>query len=502
MLRDLPEGTVLLSRMTRVEVYPTGALIERQASVKLEEGRHRLVLPALPESVDPAALYISGFGADASAGSTFVEAGTLVEARPKHLVELEQRLAKAERQQRTLTDREAVLGKRLELLVANSVSLGGGPRLAPEQLTALLDRAEAELTGLHARIAEVQQQSAELEPEVTALREQHQALLAELQRPVKHVVVEVTTRRATELPLVVRYYVGGPTWEPRHVARWNPREDKLTLETYAWVVQRTGESWEEVQLVVAAARAERGLRAPSGHALLVQLQKGHERVAGQAHRLRELATSPARGFGQQARRFTLKDKASVLSGQRGQRVLLETLTLTAEARRVAIPRVAPGVYLELALRNPRLTSLLAGAVALFHGSDYVGTASLPAVLPGEQVVLPFGPDPEVHIERRLAGREATQRGRTQKIAYRLEYTLRSGLGRPARVVVKEQLPTSRDRLVRVTTTADELGSSKGGRDEPAGTRIWTVTVPPGGEEAWTLGYSVSAPVGRRVAGID
>ena len=119
MLRNLPEGQVVDSKITHVEVYPSGALIERVGTVNLDSGEHRLVIPGLPNAIQAKSLYISGFSKDATAGSTFLESGTLVEFRPAELVKLEGELQALEEEEMELTSLEAALKSRKELMMLN-----------------------------------------------------------------------------------------------------------------------------------------------------------------------------------------------------------------------------------------------------------------------------------------------------------------------------------------------------------------------------------------------
>lgn len=501
LLRNLPDGTLVQTRITRVEIYPGGALIERSAEVELPPGESRLVVPALPDAIQATSLQIAGFGKEAVAGSTFLEAGTLVEARPKELVELEQALSQLEGEDRQLAAREAALHQRKDLLAGIVAKLSvSGPGVA--EVVRALDLVQQESLRIDAELAKLDADRQKLTPRLEAVRQDHDELKKRLQRPVKHVVVEVTAQSKVKLPLLLRYFLHGPTWKPRHVARFDPQGGQLTLETYAWLVQDTGEDWQDVPLTVATARPGGGLHAPVAGPMEVHADKQDEGVvAGEARRLRE-DPDTASGLAAGGLRLFQAGKVSLPSGERGRRVLLETTQAAAETTRLAVPRLEPGVYLRLQWKNPRITPLLAGEAALLHGADYVGTATLPVVQPGEVLTLPFGRDPLVTVTRTRTAREVVEAGRGQTIRHVYAFSARNDLGKPVAVEVRDQLPVAKDRAVKVSHDGGSLPAAPGGKDQAAGTLVWKLEVPAGQQTAWDLRWSVSVPAGQRVLGAD
>lgn len=502
LLRNLPAGTVVQTRISRVELYPGGALIERVGQVEVAPGEVRLVVPALPYAVAVNSLQISGFGKDAQAGSTFLEAGTLVEARPKELVDLEIARDAVERQDQGLAQREEALQARLELLTGLAGNAAGQAGIAPEALAKMLDYAQAERMRVAADLAKVQEERAQVAPKLEALRKDHTELQTKLQRPVKHVVVEVSVLGRTKIPLQVRYFVAGPSWRPRHIARYEPETGQLQIATQAWCLQDTGEDWQDVDVSVSTTQPAAGLEAPYGRPLEVWTDKLDEGV--RAHESRAVREDPGGGSGLAAggpQRFEL-GKVSIPSGELGKRLPLESATAVAQVDRLAVPRIDGAVYMTLQWKNPRLTPVLAGEAALLRGSDYVGTAALPAVHPGELLTLPFGRDPQLTIRRERVSRDTDNSAKAVTMKQRFRFVLQNSSARPASLEVREQLPVPRDRSVKVSQDAGTLAATPGGKDLPAGTVLWHLDVPAGAQKVWEFAWTLVAPAGTRVLGAD
>lgn len=253
---------------------------------------------------------------------------------------------------------------------------------------------------------------------------------------------------------------------------------------------------------ISGAEPSRGLFPPASREVLVTSAPEQDRVAGQAYGLRELAEQATGVVSGAGRRFALDGKVTIRSGPRGRRVLLETLTVPAADLRVAVPREEPGVFLLLSFTNARITPLMPGEASLFNGADYVGTALLPVVSPGGGVTLPFGRDPGVTVERRLTDRTVQADARRSTVDYHWSYVVRSERPHPVQVEVRDLLPVSRDRHVKVSLDAATEPPQMGSKDDPRGLLRWRVDVPARGERAWDVQYSVSTPAGRRVVGVD
>lgn len=502
LLRDLPVGTVVQTHITKIELYPGGALIERAGTAVLGPGEARLVVPSLPDALQVNSLQISGFGKEAVAGSTLLEAGTMVEARPKELVDLESGRDQLERQDQVLGQREEALQQRLELLTTNATQAGGSGGITPEALNKMLDFAFQERLRVTMELGKVQDERATLQPKLEALRKDHEALKARLQRPVKHVVIEVTAATRVKIPLIVRYFVHGPSWRPRHVVRYEPATGQLSVATQAWCLQDTGEDWSDVQLAVSTARLAAGLEAPVVQPLEVWTDKLDEGVRARESQAVGEHSGPRIGLPSAGpQRFEL-GKATVPSGERGRKVALDAAVAPAAAERLAVPRADKGVYLTLQWKNPRQSAVLPGEAALLYGSDYVGTATLPAIHPGEVLTLPFGRDPQFSVIRQRIVRESENSARSVTLHQRFSYALLNESRTAASVEVRDQLPTARDRSVKVSQDPGGLTSVPGGKELPTGTVIWRIDVAPGAPKSWEFGWSVVAPAGTRVLGVD
>ena len=500
LLRNLPAGRVVKSRIRRVEVYLGRALIERHARVTLTPGSQRLVIPALPWQIQASTLNIAGFGGDAVAGSTFLEEGTLVEARPKELRTLEAAKTRFDRRDQALRNQATILETE-QMVLAKTLTSPSVPWTIGT-IRKSLGFARSELKRITTQLTEIDTQRKALAPSLKRLREAHAKLLSKLQRKVRHVVIEVRAKRAMTLHLKVRYVVTGPTWKPRHEGRYNPATRKLHLDTFAWVVQKTGEPWNNVAIQVSNARPTTGLLPPSPRSRFVALGAAGARRAGVSYRFRELATYASGAASSSVRVFKPSGNVSVPSGPKGRRVRVASIQMAAHAQHISNPMEHPGAYLKLSVKNHSTKSLLAGGAALFNGADYVGTAILPSVQPAEELVIPFGRDPNVSVIRRRIQR--TQNATRFRQSIQVQYRFKVVNHHPYAVSLQlqEVLPRATTGRVRIKMDRTTPAPKRGPKTLPRDTYVWSLNVQPGGTSTWTWGYSVTGPGGKRIVGVD
>jgi hypothetical protein len=501
-LQNLPEGIVLDTKTSKVEVYPSGALIERLSTVSLQPGEHRLVIPGLPDAVQAHSLHISGFNEDAVAGSTFLESGTLVESRPPELVELEEAVNHLEGRESRLVGQEETLKQRRQLVLSNLSAIDKKMVSDTDHFRTLLNYGQKEFEDIDNELLKIRSERKGIGPKLDTLRKKYEELRAELQRPIKHVLVEVKVKKAVTLNLAIRYDISGPSWEPRHVARYDAARQTLSIETYAWVIQDTGESWKDVALRISTIAPARGLLPPAVFSKEISLEKQQQQTAGQADQLREVASQVVPMDGSDVRYFNINEKTTIQSGKRGKRILLKRISLSASDRRVAIPSINPKVYLELTVVNPDIVPILRGTTSLFNGTDYVGTAELPRVLPGESIVLPFGNDPEVTIERALVERTQSLKANKQIVNLKHRFSVQSRLTTPVTIEVQDRVPFSKDRRVKVDLQSKELPVVEAGKDDPAGLVRWSLKLAPAEKKSWEFTCTVTAPEEQRIIGLD
>jgi uncharacterized protein (TIGR02231 family) len=126
------------------------------------------------------------------------------------------------------------------------------------------------------------------------------------------------------------------------------------------------------------------------------------------------------------------------------------------------------------------------------GADYVGSANLLAVAPGEAMDLGFGVDERLKVDRKLADRQVEYLlgGRTR---YTVRYvTTVQNFGKASQTVtLSDQLPVSQIEKVSVVMLSST--SAVTDPNDPAGVLRWPLTIGPSGTATVELAFTVTAP---------
>lgn len=287
-----------------------------------------------------------------------------------------------------------------------------------------------------------------------------------IQKPRWEATVEVQLRsddvRAVEIEAT--YRVPCALWRPEHLARLtasDPREPRLgtvDVVTYATAWQRTGETWENVEVRFSTARPARAATPPALTPDVLASRKktdeerkqvvieAHEQavaLAGLGRGTRQVDEMPGVDDGGVPRTYAPSAKVSIPSDGRPFRVEVARAVAKAEIARVLYPELASVAHVRATATHPGPEPLLAGPVRLVRGGSLVGRARLDFVGAGEPFELGFGADDGVRVRREHAEeRETAMLTGAQKIKRTVTVYLSNLSGDARRVLVTDRLPVS------------------------------------------------------------
>jgi hypothetical protein len=178
---------------------------------------------------------------------------------------------------------------------------------------------------------------------------------------------------------------------------------------------------------------------------------------------------------------------------------------------VCVPSVDQTVYGTVLLTNASRHALLAGPADVTVDGDFVLTAPLPTLAPGERRRVGIGAVESVRVARRTHLRESAAglRGGTTVLGHTVEVELANRLAHRITVEVRERVPVSTDKDVRIeehraeppwTAPGEPLDDQDGGDGHVRGARIWRVELEPGRTTVLRGGYEVRIPAGKALVG--
>ncbi len=540
------------SRIDGVTVYPMGAEVTRIGRVSMERGEHVILFTDLPAQALSSSRRVEG-----KATGT-LEIGS-VDTRRVFVPRSDSAVAATERKQiedaiEKLKDERAVLQTAVEAaqaqraLINNLANLPMQPA-APNsaatqpdwsQLFTLIGQrsAEAQKTILDAQIKmrETDRQIADLTRKLTTV--------APAQEERTEVKVFVNAAGALDADLTIRYQVRAASWTPFYDARLSTgtrdQAPKLQLIRRASIQQRTGESWDDVQLALSTARPGAGSAAPILNPMTVDyapdavpraqaqqpiglgdaVQDG-ERAAGQMdfrgriarekakeqnNRLEEAPAEPVDEIrtGVEAQPFqavyTIVGRVAVPATGEMKRVQIDEVALDPTLTARTVPKTEQKAYLYAKLTTARGTPVLPGAVSLFRDATFVGTGQLPLLAPGEEHELGFGVDDLIRVRHAVVEDKRGETGlistsKTDVRNYRI--TVKNLHERPIQLRVLDQIPVAQNDAIKIELQGRTTPTLRNVEDK-RGVMAWDMALTSDEEKAVEFGYRVTWPGAKRV----
>jgi uncharacterized protein (TIGR02231 family) len=338
----------------------------------------------------------------------------------------------------------------------------------------------------------------------------------------------------------VRYQVRNAAWTPRYDARLatgsKTTPPALQLTRRADIVQRTGETWENVALQLSTTRPNANAAAPVIDTVTVDFEPDAKEVSasappppapmaaydGLSARKRSSASRTAQlGAADESApepELAIVEQGATVAAAPFQAVFgvpgRLTVPATGEAKRVflqedgmepvltvrTVPKLEAKAYLYAKLILPKGSPLLPGDVSLFRDGTFVGTGALPVLSPGEDHELGFGADDQVRVRHAIADEKRGETGlissaRTDSRNFRI--TVKNMHERAVELVVHDQVPVSQNDEIKVELVGP-VQPTKKDIDGKRGVIAFESKLEPEEERLIEFGYRVVWPGARAI----
>ncbi len=503
--------------VARVVLDPAGALVERRVEVRLGTDTDRLVVTDLPAGLDAASLDVVLAPTDAAAVRTLaLRVVPGAEAASPRERELERRIEALRAARREHRDRIEAGRIQLELIrrIGEMAAEGAGRGLAAGEAAPATWRRAWETVGTGALevltlIREEERAAVRLEREIDALERELESLRTG-RRAVAELVLGITVTRPGPVALRLVHRSDEAAAEPLLEARLDGTTGRLVLARRARVWQRTGEDWRAVRLAVATTDPRRPPSPPHPDPLWVDLREpappapeppAMALVPRGAERAARMATPERRPF---HALFTVPGPVDLPADGRELWLTLERIVLAAEVGVEVVPALDPRPRVVARARHTGPLAVAGGPVRLVRDGAPVGEDRIPGLAPGDELVLGFGIDPYVRVERTelgdLRGAAGIFGGR-RRLERRWRIRVHNGHDRPLTVTVTERLPVPRDERIEVTPTDDTTPPDVRDAGGVRGAVAWRLALGPGEGREIVFGYVVTWPEELELVGL-
>lgn len=536
------------SRVTDVTVYTDRALVERIAQLDLRAGETTLVLKDLPANLWDNSIQVSGSG---PAGTSVVDVqsrNVFVPTEPSPIIRtLEDQLTALRLEKSGLDDELAALDNDRGVLAQISKAAttlpteGDAPRPSFDDWRELLKFNAEESRRIQKARRNKGQQVEEMVAKITAIEQQLREVRGNRPggRSVKEVTVRLAATEAGSGTITVAYTVPGANWTPVYQARLDSTTRRVVLDYQAQVVNRTGDTWDNVALTLSTAQPSAGGSAPEAMPWVVEerrraeakmmramdfsnssqasaLEMDEMSVAGTGS-LTLSAPAPMRArqatvqTNLTAATFTIATPATVPADGTVTKVSVTTLDLKAGLRYATTPKLQDAAFLSAKVENNSEFPLLSGPLAAFVDGAFIANSHLETTMANEEFELALGVDEAVAIERTLVNRFVEKIGfgnKSTRVTYEVAIKITNHKAIPVGIELAEPLPVSRHEkiIVKLVEPADRdigaTGDNNAFTRDDEGILNWRGSLAAGAVRDMTFKFSIEHPNDLNVQGLE
>lgn len=504
-----------------VTLYPWGANVTRLAEVAAPAGAHEIVIPGMPQDMDPASLRIAADGATVGAVS-LQEARALPAdgAKTPAIVEAEAEVHRLENALRERDARTAAIraraaaaedSQRFLLALAQSEGLGAAD-LVETMRTVREQMLEARQTMIAAETeaAASEQGREDDEDALSRARARLDALRAP-DGPEKALVVAVESA-GEPFTLEITAFSQDASWQPVYDLRLDREAGRLSLDRNLMVAQSSGEDWQDVALTLSTAR-------PSDQSAPSRLDPWFPRLSDpvevpQMPVARQMAAAPVAEMAADASGgiaeaavarmmgatvvYDYPTPVTIRSGVDALRLKLDSRDLAPEIRAEAVPARDSSAYLVAETANSLDEVILPGEATLYADGAMVGRHHLDLIPAGEEFDLGFGPIDGLAAEYEVpeqaeGGRGIISRSSSSTQTALLRVRNLTGQEWPLRVI--GQVPVATQDELKIAWSADPRPSAEN-PDGERGILHWDATIAPQEVREITLRTEMNWPEGK------
>ncbi|WP_339939137.1 mucoidy inhibitor MuiA family protein [Undibacterium luofuense] len=508
LLPVLAQAQSTQAKITQVTVYPGMAKVERQ--LHIGAGDKEITIPCLSAMFDTDSLRVQAdngirFG-DIRVQNIPVERAPECADSPqnKRIRELEEQIAAG--------NAEIQAGN----IALDYLRRFPGDKNAAAPLTAVepLRRQSQDLLNKQAqterRLSLLNKELANL----TAERDEQSGNV----REVRSVSIRVSA--AQEGNLQLQYMVPGAGWTPVYRATLDTRNGNLRFDKHAQVSQRSGEEWQQVNLVLSTTQPNQFNRLPFASAWQLDLRQPEPvyampkpvpipspvmaakavSVTG-SRRTAEADFDISVFQGAFSAEYKVPGKVSLPSDGRKLSYALEQVQQTAEVLTRILPAQNNGAWLLARFDRPA-GSWPQGQLQLYRDQEYI--SQMPLNFGTEdKVELPFGKDEKILVSVTPTRKDAEDKGFTgsrQQQTLKHAYRITNQHQQPRVIQVLEATPVALHQDIKVEKQVTPAFTETDWNKQ-AGVSVWKFTLAPGQSSDLQASYQISFPKEPGITGL-
>jgi uncharacterized protein (TIGR02231 family) len=509
------------SSISQVTVYLDRARVTRNANASLPAGLSIVEFAGLPATLDEGSVAVSAKsdGALTIEGIDVRQQFLTQSANPK-AQELERRIHELNDQKSSLEAQKSVLEEKRDFFKNLSAGIGKGEKetINLDDIRKLYTFYGEEVSNLAENILSIGQSEAKLSLEIDRLQRELNALRNAAQKEQRTLLVSVKADAALKAEFSVRYAIGNASWSSSYDAKVDSSSGKVALVYNAFVRQKTGEDWNNVQLGLSTAQPGRNgqmpelapsfldIRAPGVYATARALPVPAP-TEGQAVKEKEESTLSTEAQAEIQRsgltvNYRVALPVTIPTDGQPHRANVTVLNLAGTPQYVTTPKLDAAVFLKVHLTNTSEAQLLPGPLNLFRDGEFTGSVQMNLVPPTSEFDLYAGRDDSIKVERKEMSSKRSESGllnRKEVEEQRYQISLQNSRPGAIRLLIYDQIPVSKNADIAVNQGV--FSDKPTAVDKDTGKLTWEMEIPPKVKKVIEFSYSVEWPKGKEISGL-
>ncbi|MES0490366.1 MAG: mucoidy inhibitor MuiA family protein [Leptospirales bacterium] len=519
------------TKPTEVTVYNDRALVTREKTLKLEKGSMFIQVTDLPLNLDSRSVRVS-FNEGARVRLFYYDLKTnyLEENKEEEVEILRKQLDKLQQDRNALYARSRALDEKRKILTSIKIKSIKENNREIEVNKIDVSSWQSLLDFYYTSAVKIDDDKRRLKRAIKEIDEKKSAISKQIsnysgrKKGIKVLQVGLDSFVSANVTIKISYIMRHASWRPKYEIRTdNGREVELTY--MGEIKQNTGESWNQVKLILSTARPAQGIKPPYLKTLTVdqyvsRYKKKKESSKGRSRYSEEADESPmmsgdSAGSGPAEREeekpvtrvqkefssttFHVRKPADIPSDGTGYSIPITTDKLSAKLEYNTVPMLSTAVFVQGEIRNRLNYPILPGPAALFVNNSYIGTTSLPRVAPKETFTLPFGPDEKFKVTRTKIKdfRQNSGLGKKTRISYHYRIEVENLRDDYITVEIRDRIPVSKNKNIKVEATKLSPEPEEANPTLP-GILIWKIRIKPKQKQVIDIEYYIEYPQDMRI----
>ena len=509
--------------ISKVKLFPSSGEMLHQKDVKLVEGRNQLIFTGLSAYADPQSIqFASNQDYRLISITTELDFKT-AEMQNQRIMSLKDSMNRLTDKVQLNKDELAANQTQLNFLNANQNIKGSNSNVTVAQLKDAIDFYKAKTLEINKSISKLNKEKIELNSELSKVKTQLSELNFNENQRSNQVIILLDVSKSSIADCKLTYIVGNCGWEAAYDVSAKELSEKVNLKYKARLYNKTGNDWDNVDLVLSTAdpkvsatqpimnpwyvnvapvyRAPVSMRGSRNDYVVSAEQKLDKSRNDMESSLEEIAQD---GITQNqgvnfkqievnafTTEFDIKNKCSCPSDGKPYSVDIKEVNLPSTFTHFVVPKMDNGALIMANIVNWQELDLISGPSSIYLNGAFIGNSEIDTRNVSDTIALSFGRDTKVVVMRKLKKEMSSRKimGSSQRETFLYETTIRNNHTTPILIYVYDQLPVSKNDQITVSQEVVSNGSV----NSITGEVKWEFTLQPGESKTFDFGYSLKYP---------